>query len=634
MVLITALALLTVAAPPREMGALVLDGLPDIPAQTIARTLQYQNTRSATFADWDGDGILIRTRFGDSAQVHHVAGPGRARTQLTFFKNPVAGAWNLDGHPGGFLFAMDEGGSEFHQVYWLERGTGQHVLLTDGKSRNIEVLPAHRGDRFVFMSNARNGKDMDVHLGTAPRPDAVRLLKELQGSWNPLAWSQDDRRLLLREFRSVTESYLHILELETGVLVPVNRVEGKKIAYGDAVFSRDGRFIVYLSDEDSDFQRLTRLELATGKKEVLTPSLNWDIEHLVASPDGKALAYVVNEEGKSALFLANATDPKRSRRVPLPTGVMSRPPQFDAKGQRLGFGLSVADATSDVFVVDVRSLGHRRWTRSELGGLNPDTFTTPALIRFPSFDGRSIPAWFHLPKAKNRPHPVVILIHGGPEAQERAGLSPTVQLLANELGAAILVPNVRGSTGYGKAYTLLDNQEQREDAVKDIGALLDWVAKRPELDAKRVAVYGGSYGGYMVLASLATFADRLRAGVDLVGISNFVTFLESTQAYRRDLRRPEYGDERDPKMRAFLESISPTTLVSKIQDPLFVVQGQNDPRVPVTEAAQIVKAVRNNGVPVWYLLAKDEGHGFQRKANTDFLYPAVLHFLQTHLVQP
>ena len=194
------------------------------------------------------------------------------------------------------------------------------------------------------------------------------------------------------------------------------------------------------------------------------------------------------------------------------------------------------------------------------------------------------------------------------------------------------MPNVRGSSGYGKAYLQLDNGYQREDSVKDIGALLDWVARQSELDAERVAVIGGSYGGYMVLASMTHYDDRLRAGIDIVGISNFVTFLENTQDYRRDLRRVEYGDERDPEMRAFLEKISPTTNAGKITKPLFVAQGLNDPRVPASESEQMVEVIRENGGVVWYLLARDEGHGFRKKANRDYYGRAVVLFLQEHLL--
>jgi dipeptidyl aminopeptidase/acylaminoacyl peptidase len=259
------------------------------------------------------------------------------------------------------------------------------------------------------------------------------------------------------------------------------------------------------------------------------------------------------------------------------------------------------------------------------------------VIQYPTFDKvegktRMIPAFYYRPtKKSNKPYPVVIDIHGGPEGQYKPRFQGVANYLINELGIALIAPNVRGSSGYGKSYLLLDNAEKREDSVKDIGALLDWIATRPELDKNRIAVFGGSYGGYMVLASMVHFSDRLACGVDIVGISNFVTFLKNTSAYRRDLRRAEYGDER--KIGDFLNKISPSTNAHKIKKPLFVIQGKNDPRVPASESEQIVKTVRKNKVPVWYQLATNEGHGFSKKYNRDFMYYSILLFFQEYLLK-
>jgi dipeptidyl aminopeptidase/acylaminoacyl peptidase len=317
----------------------------------------------------------------------------------------------------------------------------------------------------------------------------------------------------------------------------------------------------------------------------------------------------------------------------LPTGVIARL-KFDRQSKRLGFTLSTAQSTADVYSVDVKTRALTRWTESEVGGLDPATFVAPERVRYPSFDGRMIDAWYYRPRRSDaKKLPVVISIHGGPEAQATAAFNPTVQYWVNELSVAVLQPNVRGSAGYGKSFLKLDNAAKREDSVADIGALLDWIAKRPELDGERVAVFGGSYGGYMVLASLEHFSERLRCGVEIVGISNFVTFLEHTESYRRDLRRAEYGDERDPELRKLLIAISPTTNASKIKRQLFVAQGQNDPRVPAGEAEQIVKAVRAGGGPVWYVLAKDEGHGFQKKVNRDYFTDAVSRFFEEYLLK-
>jgi dipeptidyl aminopeptidase/acylaminoacyl peptidase len=314
---------------------------------------------------------------------------------------------------------------------------------------------------------------------------------------------------------------------------------------------------------------------------------------------------------------------------------------FSPDDRQLAMTLSMPQTSSDAFVLTLGNdpLEHGallRWTESEVGGLDTESFATPELVHYPTFDRvdgkpRQIPAWVYRPRSK-RPAPVVISIHGGPEGQARPYFSYTYQMWLDRLGVAVVVPNVRGSAGYGKSYLALDNGMQREDSVRDIGALLDWIVADPGLDESRVAVYGGSYGGYMVLASAAHYSDRLRAAVDIVGISNFVTFLENTQDYRRDLRRAEYGDERRPEMRAYMEKISPLNNVADIKVPMLVVQGQNDPRVPVTESEQMVNALRRQGRPVWYMNALNEGHGYKSKGNRDIYQQAVVLFFERHLV--
>jgi dipeptidyl aminopeptidase/acylaminoacyl peptidase len=308
--------------------------------------------------------------------------------------------------------------------------------------------------------------------------------------------------------------------------------------------------------------------------------------------------------------------------------------RWHPNGRELGFTLSSARSPADVYSIEIETGKLERWTFSETGGLNPESFSEPELIRWKSFDGRMISGFLYQPPARfARPRPVMIKIHGGPEAQYRPGFLGADNYFLNELGVAIIQPNVRGSAGYGKTFLALDNGMKREDAVKDIGALLDWIGTRPDLDKERVMVTGGSYGGYMTLAVMTHYNDRVRCALEVVGISNFVTFLERTEAYRRDLRRAEYGDERDPQMREFLLRISPLTNAHKIRKPMFIVQGKNDPRVPASESEQMVAAIRDNGVPVWYLLAEDEGHGFAKKKNRDVQLAATVLFVEQHLLR-
>lgn len=620
-----------------ERGNLVIEGVPEIPDRISERITQYENTRSASLAGWHpgGKGVLISTRFGETSQVHWVQEPGGARRQLTFFDEPVGGAEpSPNAGVGGFLFSKDVGGSENFQIYYFDLADGRFRMLTDGASRNGGAEWSNDGRRFAYFTTRRNGRDWDIYVADVTEPDAAKPVLEPEGTWGVADWSPDDARLLVARYVSANESYPHVLDLATGELTEINPSD-EKIAYGAARFSRDGKGVYYTSDEGSEFHHLRYLDLASGESKVLTAGIPWDVESLELSPDGRLIAFTVNEDGIAKLHLRDAATMAERPLPELPAGQIFGL-EFSPGGEALGLTLISSQSPGDVYSIDLASRALTQWTFSEAGGLDTSKFVTPELVHYPTFDEvggapRRIPAFYYRPAGKG-PFPVVVNIHGGPEGQARPFFNPITQYYVNEMGIAVLFPNVRGSSGYGKSYLLLDNGEKREDSVRDIGALLDWVAEQPELDAGRVAVVGGSYGGYMVLASMVHFDDRLRAGVDIVGISNFVTFLENTSDYRRDLRRVEYGDERDPEMRAFLERISPTNRAAEIEKPLFVVQGLNDPRVPASESEQMVDVIRDNGGAVWYLMAKDEGHGFDKKSNRDYFTQATVLFLERFLL--
>jgi protease II len=620
-----------------EKGNLVIEGIPEIPERVQDRLLQYQNTRAAGLADWlpEGGGMLIATRFGETSQIHLVKTPGGARNQITFFEEPVSGA-SVSPDPAidGFVFGRDVGGSEFYQLFFFDFETGDHIMLTDGKSRNGGAVWSNKGDRFAFFTTKRNGQDWDIHVMDMGRPGVSRPVLEEGGTWFASDWSPDDGSLLVTRYVSATESHPYILDLSTGALTSLNPTD-EKISYGAAEFSKDGGGIYFTSDEGSEFKRLRYYDLSTGEVTVLTEQIPWDVEEIDLSDDGRYLAFTANEDAVSVLRILDTSAMEEIPLPEIPLGVIQGL-KFSPDGRTLGLILETPRSPADVYAVDIDGRKLVRWTYSEIGGLRSDTFSVPELIRYETFDKvdgapRTIPAFYYRPKGDG-PYPVLIDIHGGPEAQAFPDFSAMVQYFVNDLGVAVLVPNVRGSSGYGKSYLQLDNGYKREDSVKDIGALLDWIGARPELDADRVAVIGGSYGGYMVLATMTHYNDRLRAAIDIVGISNFVTFLENTQDYRRDLRRVEYGDERDPDMRDFLMSISPTANAAKITKPLFVAQGLNDPRVPVTESEQMVDEIRRNGGTVWYMMAKDEGHGFRKKTNRDYFRCAAVLFLEDYLL--
>ena len=613
-----------------ERGNLVLENIPEIPAALAERTNQYQQTRSAVLRGWLGDGVLVTTRFGETSQVHRVAFPAGDRQQLTFFPEPIADATPA---PDGksFLFEKDRGGDEYYQIHHFDIATGRYRLLTDGKSRNQDALWNDRGDRFAFSTTRRNGKDTDIHVMAPGASDSTPVV-EREGTWSALDWSADGTRLLAMKYISITQTELYVVDVDARAITRLHPSE-QPIAFGTARFSHDGKGVYYTSDENAEFQHLRYEHLAGDGRRVLSGDIPWDVEEIALSRNGRYLAFVVNAGGMSELRLRDLKRDKAVATPRLPVGIVASL-HFDDKSERLGFVLNGPRSPTDVFSFELGDDELVRWTHSETGGLDARTFTEPSLVEFPSFDGRKIPAFYYRaqPKPAGGKVPVLISIHGGPESQSVPSFNPLTEFYVRELGIAVLVPNVRGSSGYGKSYLLLDNGFKREDSVKDIGALLDWVGKQPELDASRVAVIGGSYGGYMVLASLTHYNDRLRAGIDIVGISNFVTFLTNTKDYRRDLRRVEYGDERDPAMRAHLEKISPTANAAKITRPMLVAQGANDPRVPQGEAEQIVATVRKQGGDVWYLLAKDEGHGFAKKVNRDHYQNAVVLFLQEHLL--
>ena len=621
-------------------------GVPPIPLDHLEGLLPYENIRGALVMDWHPRErrLLIRTRFAESPQLHEVSTPLGARTQITFFREPVSTGAYRPGHPDELLYSIDEGGAENFQLFLLDRKTGHAKRLSDGKHRYVAPRWSHDGNRLAYASNARNGRDMDVYVADLSKPDGERRLTESQGAWEPLDWSPDGHRLLITEGISANESYLYWLDVASGekhTLTPRNaRKEDPTVAYQDARWSADGKSVYTASDKDSEFLRLVRLDATSGAATVISGDVSWDVEDYDRSDDGKLLAYLVNEDGFSRLHLIDTSTGKALALPDLPAG-SANGLRFRPNSHEVAFAVSWARSSSDVYTYDPDQRRLDRWTASEVGGLNPESFSLPKLIRYPTFDKdakgavRTIPAFVYQPP-KDRfsgKRPVVINIHGGPEGQARPSFLGSNNYILNELGVAVIVPNVRGSSGYGKSWLKLDNGKLREDSVKDIGSLLDWIATQPDLDASRVMVTGGSYGGYMVLSSMTHYSDRLSCAWESVGISNFVTFLENTQEYRRDLRRVEYGDERDPGMRAFLEGIAPVNHADRITKPLMISQGANDPRVPLHESDQIAAAVRAKGVPVWYLVAKDEGHGFQKKSNSDYQRAVLLEMIRTFLLK-
>ncbi len=604
------------SVPTRQVGSATLSGVPEIPPDVREAVQRYQNSRAAQFEDWLPDGsMLIATRFGDTQQLHHVASPSGARRQITFGAEPIAGAAVIPGSDR-FVMTRDTGGDEWFQLY--VRGlTGPALRLTEEGTRNQSPVFSKDG-ALMAWARATKGASAYTILGVDPKAGGTpRALYASGGAVAPADIAPDRSRLVFVRSLSNREDQLFELDLSTG--------EARRIApaadaavYREPRYLPDGKRLIAISDRGSDTRQLVEIDLATGARTVLSPGLKWDVEGYDLSGDGRVLAYAVNEDGFSRVVVQDRITRRALPQPSLPRGVLTAL-RFSPDGQRLAIGLTSATSAGDVWSWGVSDGELTRWTMSELGELDPAQLAEPELIRFESFDGLSIPAFVYRPKSvpAGTRTPVIIDIHGGPEAQTRPVWNYGAQYFAEVLKATVILPNVRGSDGYGKRYLNLDNAQKREDSVRDIGALLDWIGKQPGLDPGRVAVYGQSYGGYMSLAAMTHYADRLVGGVERYGISNWNSFLQNTEAYRRDNRRAEYGDERDPAMRSVLTRISPISRVGRINKPMLVMQGANDPRVPQSESDQIVARLRANGTETWYVLFADEGHGFLKKQNND-----------------
>ncbi len=621
--------------PRYQRGTLTFDNIPDAPADLAEKLERYLDARQALPLGWSPQGqLLITTRFADVEQLHLVEQAGGARRQLTFQHEPItSAAFSPDPAHAAFVYSKDTGGDENTQLYYQRLGEPTARMLTEGKAQNAAPVWSNTGKELAFASTARDGASHDIDIVEPESGNLPHLIVTGDSAqWIPLDWSPDDRKLLVQRSVSVAENYLYVVDLGTGQKKEVDPSPAK-VGIVDARFSRDATMVYLISDRDGEFARLRSINLFTNEKSVISAHIPWDIEELALSRDGHYLAYVSNEAGVAKINLQDLRTHQDLVSPRMPTDGLVRALRFDPDSKRLSFQFMAANRPGDAYVLDVATGRVDAWTHSEPGPVDLAKFVTPRLSSFPTFDRvdgkqRQVPVYVYSPAATGS-HPVLIDMHGGPEAQYRPGFNAWLQFVVNELGYAVVAPNVRGSSGYGKSYMALDNGVLREDAVKDMGAMLVWIGLQTEFDATHVVVSGGSYGGYMALAAMVNFGDRLRGGVDVAGIANFVSFLERTAPYRQNLRRAEYGDERNPDMRAFLRRASPLTNADRINKPLLLVHGKNDPRVPLGEAEQIMNRLRARNGEVWYLLAEDEGHGYRKKQNRDAYLRVFATFLET-----
>ncbi|MCV2360550.1 prolyl oligopeptidase family serine peptidase [Paucibacter sp. TC2R-5] len=628
---------------------LLVQGIPPVPQSLADAVGRYNDFRGHGFVAWHPSQremlVTHRKAGANTAQLYRVSKPMAEPEQLTDAADPVSNA-SYEPRSGRYIvFARASGGNEVAQLYRLDAASKEPLLLTDPNQRHAMSGWLHHSSQMLFTSvpldrTAAGGSRAQVltqlWLMDPLKPAQKRLLAELPGGgWGVGAVSRDDKQIALSEYISANESRIWLLDIASGEKRQILPAAGEQLraSHRPAEFSHDNKSLLLLTNRFGEFVEPARYTFADAKLSRIDTQIPWDASGITLTEDGKRLALQFNIDGRDELRFYDARSFKPLPTPKLPAGSIGSA-EFDRKRGELAFSINGAQGPSQLFTLDAKG-AVQRWTQAYApAGIDTQQFTDQQVVRWKSFDGREISGLLSLPPAKfTGKRPVVISIHGGPEGQSTVGFLGRNNYYLQELGVAFIQPNVRGSAGFGKTFLDLDNGFKREDSVKDIGALLDWIATQPNLDASRVLVMGGSYGGYMTLAVATNYPERIVGALDVVGISHFVTFLNNTESYRRDLRRVEYGDERDPAMKAHLEKISPLSNSAKIKAPLFVVQGKNDPRVPYTEAEQIVTKVREQGTPVWYLRADNEGHGFARKENQDYLFYSTIMFMQQTLLK-
>jgi dipeptidyl aminopeptidase/acylaminoacyl peptidase len=608
--------------------------MPEIP---LARFLSVQSSYGPSFSP-DGQRLAFLSNITGLPQVWTMPAQGGWPTPVTFDNNRVTSlAWSPVDE--AIIFARDSGGSENMQLFWVAAdGSGERRLTRDDGAMHVFGGWSPDGRRIAYSANRRDRARYDVWvLDLASGQEQMVWQNDVLGFLVPAGFAPGGARLLASLLRSSAQEDLFELALSADEPAAVRHLTPRPgpAQYSFPAYSADGRAVYCLGNLGRDLRGVARLALDSLELSWLA-SPKVEIDDLAVAGDGRRLAWAENHSGAHRLVALDLAT-GRQQAPHLPLGAIVAPPAdfeqtalaFSPDGQQLAFGFSTPTRPWDVWTWRLVAGETDAVTHSSLAGVPLAALVEPELIEYPSFDGRQIPAWYFRAKAApGERRPVVVYVHGGPEGQTQALLIPLVQYFVQQ-GFHVLATNVRGSAGYGATYMDLDNVEKRLDSVADLAHAALWLRQQPEVDGARLAVYGGSYGGYMVLAALTEYPDLWAAGVDIVGIANFVTFLEHTGAYRRSVREAEYGSlEHD---RALLESISPIHKIDRIRAPLIIIHGKNDPRVPLAEAQQVVDALRARGVPVEFLVYADEGHGLVKLANKLDAFPRVAAFLQKHL---
>jgi dipeptidyl aminopeptidase/acylaminoacyl peptidase len=617
-------------AAPVARGSLIYDGIPE--AASVEVLAAYLDAREATPLGFTPkDQLLIATRFGDVQQLHLVEHPLGERRQITFVHRAVQqAAFAPDQNRNAFFYVADSPDDARPQIYYQRMGEPRSRRLTDGKSLSGGPVWSNSGREIAFFSKGRDGTSCDIYIVDAEGGALPHLAASGDGAaWYPLDWSPDDRKILIQKHVSEGEDYLYVLDLATGQRREVDP-SPSKARIGAARFSRDGTGVYLVSDRDTEYAKLRYVNIFTAEKVDISGRALGDVEQFALSRDGHYLAYVINEGGVGKLNLVDLKTRQDLVPPPMPFAGVIDALSFDREGKRLAFALSAANAPRDAYVLTIESNRLEAWTASEPGPFNPAKFVVPRLTQFPTFDrvdgkSRQVPVYLYEPAGPG-PHPVLVVLHGHNE-QFRPRFDPWIGYAVNELGFAVLAPNVRGSAGYGKTYRALDRGTAREDSVKDVGALLVWLGLDPRFDAKHVVVSGTGYGGYLALDALVNYGERLKGAVDFGGITDFVAYMNT--ASLKTQAREEFGDERDPDTRAYLRRISPLFNADRINRPVLIVHGKNDLSIPVEQSDEMVNRLRTRGGTVWYLKATDQGAQFTDRRDRDAYYQAFAQFLSS-----
>jgi dipeptidyl aminopeptidase/acylaminoacyl peptidase len=614
-----------------ENDGFLFDDVPAPPSAVVAGVDAHLSGRNARVLGWTNGGqLLIATRFGETEQLHLVAGPGGERQQLSFSQDPsIAGAFSPDPAGADFVYLQDHDGDGKYQIFYRHAAEAAARRLTDGKSVNTAPVWSSAGHELAFATTARDGRSVDVDV-VSPQTGALPhlVVSGEGGAWYPLDWSPDDGQLLVLEVISRHAGRLFLVDLDSG---KKREIDTGPAAVSAARFSRDGQGAYVISDVDSEFSQLRFVNFFTGQKTLFSGRVSGDVETMALSRDGHYLAFVSDEGAGDRLELLDLRAQQDLAVPPMPAPGLIRDLQFDVEGTRLAFAYESVSHPGDAYVFDVAARRTEQWTHSEAGAVDVGKFVLPRLVRFPGFErekprDRDVPAYLYEPAGAGQ-HPVLIVFAGGTERRFRPGFDPWIQYLTGELGFAVVAPNLRGSAGYGKSYAAASDGRAREDAIKDIGALLVWLRAQSEFDAQHIAVAGEGYGGYLALAALVNYGDRLQGAVDIGGISDFVAWLESAPAPRQEQLRREFGDERDPETRAYLRRISPLTGADRIAKPLLIIQGGNDAETPSSQSEDMLNRLRSRGADVRYLLIKDAGRDLGTQHEREVARSAEAQFL-------